>query len=340
MNSSESEREDRKSPVRRDEGRRPRKDEDPGWGRDAEKSRRREEDTRRKGDWKDKGGKKLDPDGKVEVKAMPRPPRKREWTPYEKRAPAGPTSEPPGDWGRDWGRHEGQQWGESWSAVTDPLPGGASSSGYEGHYYGQWGPAKWHQWGAQGLKLRPGGTGAGGLEDDWLYCRACQRHFKDQYAFNQHYRDKHQSVAPTAWAAWQRGQKQEPAMVVEDVVDESVTPQDSVSQVGLPKRQPRRKGSATKSAQSVGIQGCPSAPVPEGPAMAAASVVLQSAAPNVVLQSAAPNVVLQSVAASSTAGGTNRKSAFANFLTATADMVRALEEDEPSGSSGQRSGAK
>ena len=55
MHSSESERDDRKSPVRRDEGRRPRKDEDQGWGRDAEKSRRREEDTRRKGDGKDKG---------------------------------------------------------------------------------------------------------------------------------------------------------------------------------------------------------------------------------------------------------------------------------------------
>ena len=240
MNSSSSEREDRKSPVRRDEGRKPSKNEDQGRGRNAEKSRRsdeghgrgrdaekshrsdegqgrrREEDWRRKDDPKgDKDGKKPDPHGQVEVKAMPRPPQKREWTPCEKRAPTGPTSEPPGDWGRKEG-----QYGDSWSAVTDPLPGAASSSGYEGHYYGQWGQAKWHQWGAHGLKLRPGGTGGlklktaeeVALQEDWLYCRACQRHFKDAYAFNQHYRDKHQSVAPTAWTAWQRGrQQQEPA---------------------------------------------------------------------------------------------------------------------------------
>ena len=275
MNSSSSEREDRKSPVRRDEGRKPSRDEDQGRGRNAEKSRRSDEGhgrgrdaekshrsdegqgRRREEDWqwrrKDdprgyKGGNKPDPHGQVEVKAMPRPPQKREWTPSEKRAPTGPTSEPPGDWGR-----KEDQYGDSWSAVTDPLPGAASSSGWQGHQYGQWGQGQWHQWGATGLKLRPGGLS--GLKvkmlktadevavlQDWLYCRACQRHFKDTYAYNQHYRDKHQSVAPTAWAAWQRGQQeQEPAEVAASV-EELVTPEDSVSRVGLPKRRPRRKG--------------------------------------------------------------------------------------------------
>ena len=42
--------------------------------------------------------------------------------------------------------------------------------------------------GTGGLKLKTAEEVS--LQEDWQYCRACQRHFKDEYAFNQHYREQ------------------------------------------------------------------------------------------------------------------------------------------------------
>ena len=122
--------------MRRDEGRKPSRDEDQGRGRNAEKSRRSDEGhgrgrdaekshrsdegqgRRREEDWHWR--RKDDP--KVEVKAMPRPPQKRGVDPLREEGPHGPHVRATGR----LGPQGGPVW-DSWSAVTDPLPGAASS---------------------------------------------------------------------------------------------------------------------------------------------------------------------------------------------------------------------
>ena len=64
-------------------------------------------------------------------------------------------------------------------------------------------------------------AGTKAIERNWLRCLACNRRFKCQYSYDQHWRDKRQSQAPQPRAA----------ELEEVLASSAVGPEESISQV-------------------------------------------------------------------------------------------------------------
>ena len=75
------------------------------------------------------------------------------------------------------------------------------------------------------------------IERNWLRCVACNRTFKCQYSFDQHYRDKHQSQAPQPREPWKAAKVHE----VPSSAADGVTPDESISQVMFRQEQVRQE---------------------------------------------------------------------------------------------------
>ena len=93
------------------------------------------------------------------------------------------------------------------------------------------------------------------IERNWLRCVACNKTFKCQYSFDQHYRDKHQSQAPQPRDPWKAAEV--PVHEVPSSAADGVTPDESISQVMFRQEQVRQEAAVAAAVAAVEGQGGP-----------------------------------------------------------------------------------
>ena len=284
--------------------------------------------------------------------------------------------------GGDGNDRDGYSHYRSWSPVTAPPAGEGWSGGWSRDRGGRgWQQSQHNNWWSR----QPGGQGpqreernerkekewAGEprllsrdeavIERNWLRCVACNKTFKCQYSFDQHYRDKHQSQAPQPRDPWKAAEA--PVHEVPSSAADGITPDESISQVmfrqdqvqqaaavaaavaavegqGGPRRMPRKKAdrgaAAADHARPMPMRGA-HGPQTDGPGYMGQGYVGRVGPDTVAAlaslqgEPAGPPPPPGPATSSAAASSSSRQEALANFLQSMGAMVRAMDDPGPSG---------